>query len=99
MMKIFDEMSSKEENFSSDVEIIRGSLDNYKGNNFQVIMKEHKDMVKKNRNSPIKDYSYNGSLDVSLSEHSSSPSKRTKKSSKPGSMRGGRSTDSIGSSS
>ena len=33
-MKIFDEMSTKEDNLQNDIDLIANSLDNYKTNNF-----------------------------------------------------------------
>jgi hypothetical protein len=34
MMKIFDEMSTKEDSLQNDIDLISNSLDNYKVNNF-----------------------------------------------------------------
>ena len=42
MIKIFDEMSTKEDNLQNDIDLIANSLDNYKTNNFLAIKKEHR---------------------------------------------------------
>ena len=34
MIKIFDEMSTKEDSLQNDIDLIANSLDNYKVNNF-----------------------------------------------------------------